>query len=101
MSSVGKGGAILLGFLPEVSYLLHRFKHTVMIFRFQEIMVMIALLLLNIEHMFTTQGSLRCCDQQSLLLVREDLCLMMEVPLAVLPSWFFQFFQWTMRKRES
>ena len=63
-------------------------------------MVMTALLWLSTEHMFTTQASLKCCDQPSLLLARGGLCLMMEVPLAVLLSWSFQFFQWTMRKCE-
>ena len=57
-----------------------------MIFRFQESKVMIALPLLSIEHVCTMQDFLRYCDQQSLLLVRRDLHLMMEAPLAVLPS---------------
>jgi len=57
-----------------------------MIFRLQESEVMIALLLLSIEHMCIMQDSLKFCDLQSLLLARRGLCLMMEVSLAVLHS---------------
>jgi len=62
---------------------------------------MLPLPLLSIEHMCTTQDSLKYCGQQSLLPERRDLCLMMEVPLAAMPNWSFQSFQWTMRKRKS
>ena len=57
-----------------------------MIFRSQENEVMIALPLLSIECAYTMQDSLKCYDQQSQLLAKRGLHLMMEAPLAVLPS---------------